>query len=76
MHACHIMVALLCTDIDECRYFFSDNICDGNAECVNTHGSFICECKRGFNGTGKSCEGKAIIFSIYQPATVLLNSYI
>lgn len=41
-------------DINECAL----SECHENAKCTNTEGSFICTCKDGFTGDGKSCEGK------------------
>ena len=38
-----------CTDIDEC----SDSVCDTNAECSNSEGSYQCDCKHGFYGDGR-----------------------
>ena len=32
--------------------------CDENADCTNTDGSYICNCKQGFDGDGEVCEGK------------------
>ncbi|XP_043253802.1 multiple epidermal growth factor-like domains protein 8 [Colletes gigas] len=40
-----------CPDVDECDLGLHD--CHQNALCTNTHGSFSCQCKRGFNGDGK-----------------------
>lgn len=40
-----------CIDINECL----DNICDENSNCINTGGSFLCECKAGFYGNGTTC---------------------
>ncbi|XP_076755978.1 multiple EGF like domains 8 [Xylocopa sonorina] len=40
-----------CPDVDECDLGLHD--CHPNAICTNTHGSFSCQCKRGFNGDGK-----------------------
>ena len=42
-----------CIDIDECSD--SSIKCDINAECVNTPGSFSCNCKSGFYGDGFFC---------------------
>jgi hypothetical protein len=40
----------LCEDVDECR---SDSTrCAENARCINTPGSHICKCERGFHGDG------------------------
>ena len=44
-------------DIDECSVFPS--ICDINAICRNSEGSYQCSCKEGFAGDGKACKGKA-----------------
>lgn len=32
------------------------NRCHKNARCINTHGSYKCECRRGFAGNGFDCE--------------------
>ena len=42
------------SDIDECLSIS----CHVNAECLDSHGSYICRCKTGFNGNGTSCESK------------------
>ena len=39
---------ILCTDINECRF----DICEDNAICSNTVGSFTCECEDGFEMIG------------------------
>ena len=48
-----------CVDIDEC---LTKNRCDDSATCVNSIGSFNCECTNGFasNGTGCFC-GEGLI---------------
>lgn len=35
-----------CVDIDECREI--EDACSSNEECINTVGSYTCECKVGF----------------------------
>ncbi|XP_046588912.1 multiple epidermal growth factor-like domains protein 8 isoform X1 [Neodiprion lecontei] len=52
-----------CPDVDECDLGLHD--CHPNAACTNTHGSFSCQCKRGFNGDGrenctKTCYEKCV----------------
>lgn len=42
----------ICRDIDEC---VTTDICDKEAECVNTHGSYECNCLEGNFGNGKTC---------------------
>ena len=46
----------VCPDIDECSA--SSPVCDINADCSNTRGSYYCTCKAGFTGDGKACQGK------------------
>ncbi|XP_067019718.1 uncharacterized protein [Acropora muricata] len=46
-------------DVDECAAF--PNICDANADCQNTDGSFICNCKAGYTGDGRSCFRATIV---------------
>jgi hypothetical protein len=31
---------------------------DKNADCINTVGSYLCDCKPGYLGNGISCSGK------------------
>ncbi|XP_020620938.1 uromodulin-like [Orbicella faveolata] len=42
-------------DISECGNGFND--CHANATCHNVPGSYYCQCKEGFVGNGKHCEG-------------------
>uniref|UniRef100_A0A915PFK1 EGF-like domain-containing protein n=1 Tax=Setaria digitata TaxID=48799 RepID=A0A915PFK1_9BILA len=42
-----------CVDIDECRS--NVTLCDRNAWCVNTVGSYACKCNVGYRGDGKKC---------------------
>ena len=41
------------TDIDECAE--DTDMCDPNAECTNTIGSYSCACTVGYTGNGTSC---------------------
>ena len=43
------------SDVDECSA--SSPVCDSNAICSNTRGSYICTCKSGYTGGGKTCQG-------------------
>ena len=49
-------VVSVCLDVDECTA--SPSVCDVNANCKNTRGSYSCTCKTGFSGDGKTCRGK------------------
>ena len=46
------------TDVNECEMYSS--LCNKNARCVNTPGSFVCECSFGFRGDGTICKGNII----------------
>jgi len=44
-------------DLNECSFML--DACD-NGECINTDGSYRCECAQGYrlDGSGKKCIGK------------------
>ena len=43
-------------DIDECEI---NNICSENGECINTSGSYFCDCHPGYKDDGFNyCQGK------------------
>lgn len=46
---------LLLPDINECT--MGTHICDANAACDNSAGSFACTCESGFTGDGFTCTG-------------------
>lgn len=50
-----IFLSTSCLDADECNA--SVPVCDVNAKCINTIGSFTCVCKTGFSGEGLKCSG-------------------
>ena len=45
-------------DINEC---VTGSLCDNNALCENTEGSFMCVCKEGFDGDGFNCTGNRTV---------------
>ena len=45
-------------DIKECETGIAQ--CDKNAKCVNVPGSYLCTCKVGYTGDGKTCSGDKI----------------
>ena len=63
-----------CKDINECERGLTicdengDNCvtssaCHPNANCTNTPGGFLCECRDGYTGNGRWCQGKDSVFS-------------
>ena len=42
--------------MDEC--LDPDAVCDINANCSNTYGSYFCTCRTGYTGDGLQCNGK------------------
>ena len=49
--------SLTCTDQDECLLKVST--CHNNATCINTLGSYYCQCNDGFEGNGNTCIPKS-----------------
>ena len=45
-------------DIDECITITPN--CSHNAQCVDTLGSYQCQCTNGYAGDGYDCTGKAL----------------
>ena len=45
------------SDMDECKQG-TDNCHDTLAECINTDGSFKCQCIEGYSGDGVTCVGE------------------
>lgn len=41
-------------DVNECK--IGEFVCDVNAECLNTLGSYICVCISGYFGDGGNCS--------------------
>ena len=48
-------------DINECE--LDTDICDNNAECKNTIGSYNCSCEIGYSGNGFNCTGTVCLAS-------------
>ena len=46
----------LLSDKNECT--LNGDSCHGNATCINTHGSYLCQCNNGYTGNGTACQGK------------------
>ena len=44
----------LTSDVDECEMY---SVCNENARCRNTPGSYLCLCNDGYQGNGKICNG-------------------
>lgn len=51
----------LSTDVNECDDDDS-NDCNSNAMCINTEGSYQCQCNDGYTGDGTQCEGTLIMY--------------
>ena len=42
--------------MDEC----GTPVCDTNANCSNTYGSYLCTCVDGYTGNGSQCNGERV----------------
>ena len=48
---------LCCLDIDECKNNSHNCFLSENMVCVDTNGSFFCECQQGYSNASDVCEG-------------------
>ena len=55
------LLCLLYTDIDECKDGLHS--CTANTLCVDTNGTFRCECFPGFQGNGRICLSMCLLES-------------
>ena len=55
MSLCISLSFLHSIDINECLNEVP--VCDENADCFNTDGSYECTCRPGYRGSGRVCEG-------------------
>ena len=47
---------IIILDINECEK--KSHNCHSNAKCINTDGSFTCQCKGGYEGDGFICNSQ------------------
>ena len=55
------------TDINECA---GNSTCDDNADCVDSDGSYWCQCLPGFQGDGYNCTGQSPAKQLHRAALV------
>ena len=61
----------MCVDVDECGT--NAHNCHGAADCVNTPGSFECQCQSGYQGNGISCAGN---YNVIVPVQYLSYNFL
>ena len=59
-------------DVNECST--GSAVCDPKADCQNTFGCYLCSCKSGFYGNGKTCSGKKLV-DIRKTASPEINHF-
>ena len=52
-------IIVVLTDVDECN--MNTDSCTDLQLCINTPGSFKCECKQGYRMENEICKGKILI---------------
>ena len=48
-------LCVLTVDLDECTLY---SPCPVGADCINTDGSYLCQCRSGYSGDGYTCTGR------------------
>ena len=61
---------MLHADIDECVE--TPGVCHQNATCINSNGSFSCQCNDGFTRDGEECNGMKILMLEVMKASMTL----
>ena len=61
-----------CTDDDEC--LLGTDLCSIYATCVNTPGSYSCQCADGYRGNGRQCTGTSYMY-MHVLTTLLCRSF-
>lgn len=62
-------VKLLLSGTDFCS---RGHDCHLNATCVNLDTRYACQCRAGFHGDGRECEGKSVLIYVLLNMEVLL----
>jgi len=54
-------------DVNECLDETTVHKCSSNANCVNTEGSYVCECPPGYMllADQRTCDGKLLFRDLY-----------
>ena len=71
---CSLGICVPFSDVDECSA--SSPVCDSNANCSNTRGSYICTCRAGYTGDGKTCQGRFENVKLTQRVREVFKFYI
>ena len=61
--SCDVMPIRFSPDVNECNSTNNLMLCGDFADCVNTPGSYVCECQPGYirNGTEGVCIGMCCV---------------
>lgn len=59
-------------DINECELNLHD--CQPSQQCINTVGTYTCQCPDGYNKIGIECVGECSILNVFKLKAVSLNN--
>ena len=63
------------SDVNECQIGMHNCKSSEHQICVNTDGSYICECGQGYNNVSGVCEGTSLV-TYYDVCAVKIVNYI